>query len=516
MGPYETPIDEKIFFREATLKLCSSLDIERALHLCLAYVSRFIPAGQMGFHVYSPESGVVETVAIATPKLGRAVSIKIALSREGRKRIDGSQIDRVRLIEHLGDDPITGPVANRLQVWNTSAVVMDLVLEGTMLGIFSVFDNGKEKFTPEHMALLSVLDKPCAIALTNALRYRELNNLKERLADDNRYYQAELNRMAGETVIGAGRGLSRVMEMVRQVSPLESPVLLLGETGTGKEVIANAIHNLSLRRKGPFIRVNCGAIPATLMDSELFGYEKGAFTGAVARKRGRIERAQGGTLFLDEIGELSAEAQVRLLRVLQEKEIDRVGGTETIRVNIRVIAATHRDLEKMMAEGRFRPDLFFRLRVFPISIPPLRERRDDIPALVDHFIRKKVREMKLPRRPIVSGQIMNGLSGCPWPGNVRELENAVERALILDREGELHFSDILRPSQRAEPSAPPPGDAVLALDEVMAGHISRVMERCRGRVEGPHGAAQLLKIHPSTLRKRMKKLNISFGRNTRT
>ena len=222
--------------------------------------------------------------------------------------------------------------------------------------------------------------------------------------------------------------------------------------------------------------------------------------------------AQGGTLFLDEIGELSAEAQIRLLRVLQEKEIDRVGGTETIRVNIRVIAATHRDLEEMMAQGRFRPDLFFRLRVFPIAIPPLRERRDDIPALVDHFIQKKVKEMKLPRVPVVPDPIMEALSACPWPGNVRELENAVERAMILDREGELHFNDILRPRPDLGSAAEISNPRLMALDEVMAAHILRVLDRCGGRVEGPHGAARQLRIHPSTLRKRMKKLNIPFGR----
>lgn len=504
-------IDEKSFFREATLRLCSSLDIERALHQCLLYVSRFVPAGQMGFHVYHPKAGVVETVATADLTSGRAVSEKIPLSARGKKRIESRRMDRVRLIERLGDDPITGPVADRIQAWDTSAVVIDLVLERTMLGIFSVFDNGQETFTPAHVRLLSLLDKPCAIALTNSLRFRELKNLKELLADDNRYFQEELNRMAGETLVGAGQGLAGVMDMVRQVSPLESPVLLLGETGTGKEVIANAIHNLSLRKEGPFIRVNCGAIPASLLDSELFGYEKGAFTGAVARKRGRIERAQGGTLFLDEIGELSAEAQIRLLRVLQEKEIDRVGGTETIRVNIRVVAATHRNLEKMMDEGRFRADLFFRLRVFPIAIPPLRERKADIPALVDHFILKKAREMKLPRIPEVPDQAMAGLSAYHWPGNVRELENAVERAMILDREGPLGFSELLSQARPAESATTGTSD-VLALDHVVRMHIAEVLARCNGRVEGDKGAARLLKINPSTLRKRMKKLNIPYGR----
>jgi transcriptional regulator with GAF, ATPase, and Fis domain len=310
-GPVNVKVDEKDFFREATLKLCSSLEIERALHQCLLYVRRFIPAGQAGFHVYHRHEGIVETVAHATPAGGQATSMRIPLSARGRRQIEKQRLVRVRLIDLLGNDPITGPVADRLKAWDLSAVVIDLVLEKTMLGVFSVFNNGSEQFSAEHVRLLSLLDKPCAIALTNSLRFRELKNLKELLADDNRYLKEELNKMVGEQVIGAGQGLKEAMEMVRQVAPLESPVLLLGETGTGKEVMANAIHNLSLRKEGPFIRVNCGAIPASLLDSELFGYEKGAFTGAVSRKRGRIERAQGGTLFLDEIGELSSQAQVR-------------------------------------------------------------------------------------------------------------------------------------------------------------------------------------------------------------
>ncbi len=507
------PINENDFFREATLTLCSSLEIERALHHCLVYVQQFMPAREMGFHVYHQEMGIVETVALATLEKGRAVSIKMPLSGRGKKLIEDRRLDRVRSIDRLGDDPITGPVADRLKAWDVSAVVIDLVLERTMLGIFSVFNDGKEKFTPAHVDLLSLLDKPCAIALTNSLRFRELNDLKELLADDNRYFQDELNRMAGETVIGAGQGLGPVMDMVHQVSPLESPVLLLGETGTGKEVIANAIHNLSLRKQGPFIRVNCGSIPASLLDSELFGYEKGAFTGAVARKRGRIERARGGTLFLDEIGELSSEAQIRLLRVLQEKEIDRVGGTETIKVNIRIIAATHRNLEEMMAQDRFRPDLFFRLRVFPISIPPLRERIRDIPALVEHFILKKTREMKLVKIPTVPAHVMEGLMAYQWPGNVRELENAVERSMILDRDGALFFKEITSQPLSVSFDSHVETEGLVSLDQVVSDHIRRAMVQCKGRIEGEKGVANMLKIHPSTLRKRMKKLKIPFGRN---
>ncbi len=515
-SPEDPWIDEKDFFREATLRLCSSLDVERALFQCLNYIKQYIPAGRVGFHVYHPRDGVVETIAHATPGYCEAVSMKIPLSRLGRRQVESQRLDRVRVIRRLGDDPVTGPVADRLKAWDRSAVVMDLVLEKTMLGIFSVFNNGRQGFAPRHVHLLSLLVKPCAIALTNALRFRELKNLKERLADDSRYFQEELNRMSGETVVGTGNGLKRVMDMVHQVAPLESPVLLLGETGTGKEVIANAIHNLSLRKEGPFIRVNCGAIAPSLLDSELFGYEKGAFTGAVARKRGRIERAQGGTLFLDEIGELSAGAQVRLLRVLQEREIDRVGGSETIKVNIRVIAATHRNLEKMMAQEQFRADLFFRLRVFPIAIPPLRERKGDIPDLVRHFILKKSREMKRINIPSPSTDAMERLLAYRWPGNIRELENAVERSLILDQGSLLFFKEIVdQPKdlpaapEKAVPLCP---DQSLDLDRVMAAHISKVLDMCRGRVEGEKGAAMILKVNPSTLRKRMKKLGIPFGR----
>ncbi|MBF0259503.1 MAG: sigma 54-interacting transcriptional regulator [Desulfamplus sp.] len=509
-------LDEKDFFREATLKICGSLEIERALHQCLLYICKYIPAGQMGFHVYHRDAGIVETVAYATLEGGKTMSIKIRLKQEGRMQVEKQRSVRVRVIDRLGDDPVAGPVANRLNASDLSAVVLDLVLDRTMLGVFSVFNNGNEKFSQEHVHLLSLLSKPCAIALTNSLRYRELKNLKELLADDNRYLQEELNKISGEKVIGAHKGLKDVMSMVRQVSPLESPVLLLGETGTGKEVIANAIYQSSLRKDSPFIKVNCGAIPATLLDSELFGYEKGAFTGALCRKRGRIERAQGGTLFLDEIGELSADAQIRLLRVLQSKEIDRLGGDETIKINIRIIAATHRNLEDMMRFKKFRADLFFRLRVFPITIPPLRARKEDIPDLVHHFIIKKAHEMKRAVIPSPSPDAMGRLMEYHWPGNIRELENAVERSLILDQGEHLFFKEI----GAFESMMPEFCDLAdnenqketLCLDEVISNHIKKSLAMCNGRVEGEKGAARLLKINPSTLRKRMKKLGISFGR----
>ena len=242
---------------------------------------------------------------------------------------------------------------------------------------------------------MSLLNEPFAIAFSNTLKHQEVLRLKDLLADDNRYLHRELLHLSGEEIVGADFGLKRVIEMVRQVAPLNSPVLLLGETGVGKDVIANAIHYSSPRKDGPLVKVNCGAIPETLLDSELFGHEKGAFTGAISQKRGRFERANQGTIFLDEIGELPSPAQVRMLRVLQYKEIERVGGTNPIPVDIRLIAATNRNLEEMVKTKQFREDLWFRLNVFPIHIPPLRERKEDIPALVRHFVKRKSRELKL-------------------------------------------------------------------------------------------------------------------------
>src|SRR5512136_2879197 len=275
------------------------------------------------------------------------------------------------------------------------------------------------------------------------LRHQEVIRLKDMLADDNRYLFNELRSASGDEIVGSDFGLKTVIEMVQQVAPLDSPVLLLGETGTGKEVIANAIHYSSPRKDGPFIKVNCGAIPETLIDSELFGHEKGAFTGAVSQRRGRFERADRGTIFLDEIGELPPQAQIRLLHVLQRKEIERVGGTSSIPVDIRIISATNRNLEEMIASGRFREDLWFRLNVFPIMIPPLRQRKEDIPALVHHFIDRKSVELKLTEKTALAPGAVDRLIAYDWPGNVRELENIIERALIQHQGGMLSFETLL-------------------------------------------------------------------------
>ena len=357
-----------------------------------------------------------------------------------------------------------------------------------------------------------MLREPFAIAMSNALKHWEVTNLRDMLVDDNKYLHGELRRLSGDEIIGAHFGLKDVMYKVQQVATLDSPVLLLGETGVGKDVIANTIHYSSSRSNGPFVNVNCGAIPDTLIDSELFGHEKGAFTGALSQKRGRFERADKGTIFLDEIGELPLQAQTRLLKVLQSKEIERIGGVKTISLNIRIIAATNRNLEEMVNFNQFREDLWYRLNVFPIWIPPLRERKSDIPALVQHFINLKSRELKLPISPTLSPGAIDPLMEYNWPGNVRELENVIERALILKPVGPLTFKHLnLEQPQKASDVS----DQVLEidnLDQVVSRHIRRALIKTKGKVSGSDGAASVLGINPSTLRNRMKKLGIEYQR----
>ena len=504
-------MDDNAFFHEATLKICGSLDSEKALWESLMFLRRSMPVTRLSFHVFDFDSGIVETVAFANPKASVALAVKTGLNRAQQAHMIRMGMGHtLRTVASIRKDQVTAPVARQLKIPDGAGMIMKLVLDAQEIGVLVLCSSRNRRFTKEHARCLKLLNEPFAVALTNCLRFRKVMAASDRLADDNRFFQDQLRQGAGQVIIGQDYGLKGVMEMVHQVAPQNSPVLLLGETGVGKELIADAIHAASPRRQHPFIKVNCGAIPDTLVDSELFGHEKGAFTGALARKRGYFERAHGGTIFLDEIGELPLEAQVRMLRILQQKEFERVGGAAPIKIDIRIVAATHRDLAAMTRTGGFREDLYFRLQVFPIVIPPLRQRRRDIPTLVTHFIGKKAREMGRMGLPAPAPGALDDMQAYHWPGNVRELENAVERALILCGDGPLHFGR--RWIQEGEDSCPGPQTENHNLDAVISDQIRKVLALTRGRIEGRQGAAELLGLNPGTLRHRMRKLGIPFGR----
>jgi transcriptional regulator with GAF, ATPase, and Fis domain len=377
-----------------------------------------------------------------------------------------------------------------------------------------------ETFAPDDESVLWLLLEPLAVALENDRRLRELQALREAVEADNRSLLSRLGRHdISDSIVGAETGLKAVMEQIQLVARSDVPVLVLGETGSGKEVVARAIHQRSRRSAGPFLRVNCGAIPAELLDSELFGHERGSFTGAVGARKGWFERADGGTLFLDECGELSLAAQVRLLRILQDGSFERVGGERQLHVDVRIVAATHRDLHALVADGRFREDLWYRIAVFPIRLPPLRDRPEDIPSLAAHLALRAAKRLGTP--PLVpSAADIERLVDDPWPGNVRELAAVIERAAILGGGGCLEVAQALgspAPSPRPAPAGgrngTPPPDGTRdfpTLDGAMARHIEAALARTHGRIEGPHGAAQLLAINPHTLRARMRKLGIDW------
>ncbi|MBU2429585.1 MAG: sigma 54-interacting transcriptional regulator, partial [Proteobacteria bacterium] len=376
-------INENEFFRQATFHLFSSLDIEIALQRLFKYIKAYLPADGIVLGLYEPQVNTGRVLASIFPedlkKPPGTITFPPQLWDWFSKK--WKEVPEILCINDIDTEPPEMKKAITL-IWpqNASHLFMDLELENKRLGTFTIFVKGKYQYNDSHAKLISLIHDPMTSAISNVLKHLEILRLRDLLEDDNEYLSRRLLEMTGDTIIGADFGLSSVIEMVRKVAPMNSPVLLMGETGVGKEVIANAIHNASGRKGRPMIKVNCGAIPESLIDSELFGHEKGAFTGAISLKRGLFERADTGTIFLDEVGELPLSAQVRLLRVLQEKEIERVGGTKTFSIDVRIISATHRNLEQMVENGKFREDLWYRINVFPIIIPPLRQRPEDVPA----------------------------------------------------------------------------------------------------------------------------------------
>ena len=514
-------VSEDEFFRNATLRICGHLEIEKGLQACFRYLSQHLPADRIYLEKHEHHLGAMRIVAWADSdgcgRMDRLIPYgqeALAAMADLAERWQAGEHPHVLVINHPQEEPVTRGILAALGEPSSSAMSLPLAVEDLIVGALALIAQGDDRFTEDHARLYTTLKEPFFVALSNTFKHEEVVKLKNRLAEENRDLQRELLRISGDEIVGVDFGLRDVMLQVRQVAPTESPVLLTGETGVGKDIIANALHLGSPRRDGPFIPVNCGAIPGSLLDSELFGHEKGAFTGALSMKRGRFERANGGTILLDEIGEMPLDAQVRLLRVLQHREVERLGGTERIPVDIRVVAATNQDLEGMVREGRFREDLWYRLNVFPIHVPPLRDRISDIPALVHHFVERKAKELKIGETPRLAPGAMDQLKAYDWPGNVRELENLVERAMILHRDKDLRFDGLGRIQATAsnlgwETEADPPLD----LDAVTAAHIRRVLGMTGGKIHGPGGAGELLGVNPNTLRYRMKRLGIPFRKD---
>jgi formate hydrogenlyase transcriptional activator len=386
-----------------------------------------------------------------------------------------------------------------------SGCFLPLISKDRVLGVLALSRFAADPFTQDEIDFLSQVGRQVAVAIDNALAYREIAELQQKLAQEKLYLEDEIRgEMDFEGIVGQSSALRHVLHMVETVAGSDSTVLLLGETGTGKELIARAIHERSRRKDRTFVKMNCAAIPTGLLESELFGHERGAFTGAISQKVGRLELADRGTLFLDEVGDIPPEIQPKLLRALQEREFERLGSTHTKRVDMRLLAATNRDLEKMVEERQFRSDLFYRLNVFPIRIPPLRERPEDIPLLVRYFAQKHARRME-KQIDTIPAAAMAKLTQWHWPGNIRELENFVERAVILARGTALYFPTDELKSGVAQP-------AVVAKSSAGGREeIVRVLREANGQVGGPDGAAARLGLKRTTLISRMKKLGISVS-----
>jgi formate hydrogenlyase transcriptional activator len=388
--------------------------------------------------------------------------------------------------------------------------MLPLLRGNRVVGVLCLVRTEKDAFNQPELDFLSQIAGQVAIAIDNAFAYRQITELKDKLTQEKLYLEDELrSEMNFQEIIGNSPVLRHVLRQVEAVAPTGSTVLIHGETGTGKELIARAVHNLSQRHANSFVKLNCAAIPTGLLESELFGHERGAFTGAITQRIGRFELANHGTIFLDEVGEIPLELQPKLLRVLQEKEFERLGGSRTLRSNARLIAATNRDLQSMVDEQKFRSDLFYRLNVFPIHVPPLRERPEDIPFLVRHFAQHFAFNMS-KKIDTISSETMNALVRYPWPGNIRELQNVIERAVILSKGPSLKvpLSD-LKPRSLDGANGNGNGHGLATLEEVERRHILSVLEQTNWVFAGPNGAAARLGIKRPTLQFRMQKLGIS-------
>lgn len=509
--------DHNQLLLEITTAVTSHLDISELLAAASAALKRVIPHDVAALALYDDELKALRVHTLNAPwaeNIYTEQGFIMALEDSPAGRAATTRLPVI--VERLAESEFTSPiVAKAVAAGIRSSCNAPLVSHDRLIGVVALASKQEAAFSQADVELFSNMAGQLAIAVENSLSYHELASLKNKLVSEKLYLEEEIQTEYNfEEIIGQSAALKKILQQVATVAPTDSAVLLCGETGTGKELIARAIHSLSRRRERTLVKLNCAAIPTGLLESELFGHEKGAFTGAIAQRIGRFELANKGTLLLDEVGEIPLELQPKLLRVLQEHEFERLGSSRTIKTDARLIAATNVNLPEMVAEKKFRSDLFYRLNVFPITIPPLRERVDDIPLLIGYFARKHALRMN-KRIDKIPKAVVDALCAYPWPGNVRELENFIERSVILSSGAELQAPLAELTGAAADlpatttPTTAPDGKRALALEEVERRHIIEVLEQTRGMVGGKGGAAEILGLPSSTLRNRMKKLGIS-------
>jgi len=489
---------------EINNQVVTQLDTNELFRSASASIRKYFGNDFTGFWLIDKKSNQLECAVLDFPG-----SQGFLADIPGRKLTD-QDLEKIRsrtpeIWSREEIEKLPSAVVERLKAESIAALaVIPLGTSNGPLGRIAMGSRRPDNFGQEDLDLLCQISAQISLALDNALAYGRLSASRNRLEDERLYLESEIQAEYNfEDLVGKSPALRKVLEQIEIVAPTASTVLLRGETGTGKELIARAVHNLSPRRDRTFVRLNCAAIPSGLVESELFGHEKGAFTGALLQKRGRLELADHGTLFLDEIGDISLELQPKLLRALQEQEFERLGSNKTIHVDVRLIAATHRDLSTMIGNNQFREDLFYRLNVFPIEIPPLRERREDIPLLVHYFVSRLSRRMQ-KRIKSIPKPAMDALSNAPWPGNVRELENFVERAVILTQGEELNvpLAELKKSSVRN--TAP-----VSTFQEAERQAIIEALKAASGRISGAGAAAERLGLKRTTLQNKMRRLNVT-------
>jgi len=487
----------------------SHLELPKLLKAISGCLGRVIPHDLAWFCLYDPATHQLQTHALDFPSHQDFAEAGDPIPLEGTPEGLAFTTQQPVLIRNLSLTEFPAEIIKRgAAAGLKSGCAVPLISHGRALGTLSVVSTRAEAFSDDDAKLFSWIGAQVALAAANSMAYQEISSLRDKLAKEKLYLEEEIQTEYNfEEIIGDSRALKLVLKEVQTVAATDSTVLILGETGSGKELVARALHNRSNRRERTFVKLNCAAIPTGLLESELFGHERGAFTGAIATKIGRFELADRGTIFLDEVGEIPLELQVKLLRVLQEQEFERLGSTRTIHVNVRVIAATNRDLGLMVEEQEFRSDLYYRLKVFPVTVPPLRDRAEDIPLLVRHFAQKLALRMK-KRIETIPSEAMKALQAYHWPGNVRELENFIERAVILTQGPDLFVS--LAELKRTPSHTTNSGTTTL--EQAEREHILKSLRETNWTIGGPTGAAARLGMKRTTLQSKMQKLNISRPR----